>query len=210
MFRFPPLPQHGETESRRHMLASLIHCKPLLMIYLITAVIVTGHYTGYSYIEPFMAKIAGFGETTITLTLSLFGVAGLMGSFIMSRWFMRYPRALITMSSFGIPVIMLLLLPGATLAPASLAVLCILWGMGMTVYNIAFQNEIISLFPSDSAVPMSFYSGIFNLGIGAGAFVGGFVVDSGRLAHIGYIGGGISMCAAIYCLFLYLPRRRRA
>lgn len=208
MFKFPSLPREGEGESRKEMLADLIHCRPLLMIYLITAVIVTGHYTGYSYIEPFMAQIAGFSEQTITLTLSLFGVAGLAGSYIMGRWFMRYPKPLIIGSCFGLPLMMLLLYPLTHLAPASLALLCILWGICMTIYNIAFQNEIVALFPTDSAVPMSFYSGIFNLGIGAGAFVGGFAVDNGHLAHIGYIGGLISLSAAVYCLLLYIPTRK--
>ena len=86
--------------------------------------------------------------------------------------------------------------------------LCVGWGLCMTVYNIAFQNEIVTLFPRDSSVPMSFYSGIFNLGIGAGAFVGGIVTDHGLMAEIGYIGGAISLAAAIYCLRRYMPIRK--
>ena len=206
-FGFPPLPQADRSESRKAMLSSLVHCKPLLMIYLITAVIVTGHYTGYSYIEPFMAQVAGMKASAITVTLSLFGVAGLIGSYIMSRWFNRYSRRLIAGSCLTLPLMMLLLLPMTGIHPLLLSVICIFWGMAMTVYNIAFQNEIISLFPSDSAVPMSFYSGIFNLGIGAGAFVGGMIVDHDLIDEIGYIGGVIALAAATYTLFFYMPAR---
>ena len=87
---FPTLPQADGDVSRRQMLRSLVTCRPLIVIYIITAVIVTGHYTGYSYIEPFMIQIIGMTEEAVTLTLSLFGVAGLLGSYIMSRYYYRH------------------------------------------------------------------------------------------------------------------------
>ena len=176
------------------------------MIYIITAVIVTGHYTGYSYIEPFMYRVVHMQEQAITLTLSLFGIAGLLGSYIMSRYFPKYPRRIILSACFGMPVIMLLLLPVSWIHPGLLALLCILWGLAMTLYNIAFQNEIILFSPHNSAVAMSIYSGIFNLGIGSGAFVGGIVCEHGSMENIGYIGGMIALSAAIYALFRFIPR----
>lgn len=208
-FRFPSLPAEDDGGSRKAMVKSMWHCKPLLAIYLITAFIVTGHYTGYSYIEPFMAQIAGLGEKTITLTLSLFGVAGLLGSFVMSRWFNRRPILLTGIACMLVPTVMVILLPAVHIAPLLLAPLCIAWGLGITMFNIAFQNDIVSLFPNDSAVPMSLYSGIFNLGIGSGAMVGGIVWGNGLMAEIGYVGGGIALSAAVFCLSVYIPLRKR-
>ena len=205
---FPSIPRSGENESRMDMLRDILKCPPLMMIYFITAVIVTGHYTGYSYIEPFMDSVLHIEAKAITATLCLFGVAGLLGSFVMTRYFPRYPRQIIRISCLGLPVIMFLLLPLSSLSIWLMAVLCILWGLAITVYNISFQNEIIVLSPHNSAVAMSIYSGIFNLGIGAGAFVGGIACNNGLMADIGYIGGSISLAAALYCLFRYLPRRR--
>lgn len=206
--RFPSIPPPDADTSRRQLLKSLVTCRPLIVIYIITAVIVTGHYTGYSYIEPFMLQVIGMPEGAVTLTLSLFGVAGLMGSYIMSRYYYRYSSRLIMISCFGFPAVMALLLPAGHLSPILLAVLCVAWGLCMTIYNIAFQSEIVTLFPSDSAVPMSFYSGIFNLGIGAGAFVGGIVCNHSLMSCIGYIGGGITLAAAIYCCSRYMPMRK--
>ena len=205
--RFPTIPAPDATASRRQLLRGLLTGRPLLVIYIITAVIVTGHYTGYSYIEPFMLQIIGMPEGAVTITLSLFGVAGLAGSYIMSRYYYRHSARLIRLSCLGFPVVMALLLPAGHLSPLLLAILCIAWGLCMTIYNIAFQSEIVTLFPADSAVPMSFYSGIFNLGIGAGAFVGGIVCDHGLMSQIGYIGAGITLAAAIYCLLRYMPMR---
>lgn len=204
----PSLPQNDASESRKNILKDVLCCRPLLMIYIITAVIVTGHYTGYSYIEPFMYRVVHMQEQAITLTLSLFGIAGLLGSYIMSRYFPKYPRRIILSACFGMPVIMLLLLPVSWIHPGLLALLCILWGLAMTLYNIAFQNEIILFSPHNSAVAMSIYSGIFNLGIGSGAFVGGIVCEHGSMENIGYIGGMIALSAAIYALFRFIPRMK--
>lgn len=88
------------------------------------------------------------------------------------------------------------------------AVLCIIWGMAITVYNIAFQHEILITFPENSSVAMSLYSGIFNLGIGAGAYIGGVICDHALLAEIGYIGAAIALAASTYILFRYLPSKR--
>lgn len=209
LFRFfPHIPRSSDDESRRKMFKDVVGNRSLLMVYFITAVIVTGHYTGYSYVEPFMDRIVHMQPKAITLTLALFGVAGLFGSALMTRYFSRYPRRIISTTCVCLPLMLFLLLPVAGFSLWLLAGLCILWGMAMTVYNIAFQNEIIVLAPHNSAVAMSLYSGIFNLGIGGGAFVGGLVCDHGMMADIGFVGGAIALVASIYAIFRYLPLRR--
>lgn len=49
--------------------------------------------------------------------------------------------------------------------------LCICWGLAITIFNLVFQSEIIRLAPEATAIAMSVYSGIYNVGIGAGALV---------------------------------------
>lgn len=202
-WRFPTLERQADIPSRKALAAQIFHCRPLLVIYFTTAVIVTGHYTGYSYIEPFMIQVVKMPAQAITLTLSLFGVAGLLGSAITTKWYQGHPRLLIRAACFAIPCVMMLLLPGSGVSPYLLGALCIVWGIAMTVFNISFQNEILILFPTDSAVPMSLYSGIFNLGIGAGAAVGAMVVDHNLLPYTGLVGGAIAIIAATACTVLY-------
>lgn len=201
----PPLPQDSDGESRGTILRHILDCRPLLMIYIITAVIVTGHYTGYSYIEPFLDRVTHMDPGVITMTLSLFGVAGLTGSLLMARWFSRYPRKIIFAACFSIPVSLFLLFPLSWQSPWLVAILCVIWGLAITVFNIAFQNEIIIFSPHHSAVAMSIYSGIFNLGIGMGALVGGIVCDHSVIDYIGIVGGTIALAAAIYMYFRLLP-----
>ena len=207
-FTLPHMPQATADESRKDIIRSVAKNKVLLTIYLITVVFVTGHYTGYSYIEPFMDSIVGMEPKAITLTLSLFGVAGLIGSAFMTRYFPRHPKAVVATVCISLPAVLLVLLPVSMLNVWLLALLCVVWGLAMTMFNIAFQNEIIIFAGKTQAVAMSIYSGIFNLGIGMGAFVGGIVCESGRMDCIGYVGGTIALCAAVYTLFRFLPRAR--
>ena len=79
----PKTPSDSSISLRK--LPALIKSPVLLNIYLITVIAVTGHFTAYSYIEPFLAHAAGFSETWITVALTIFGFAGLLGSFLFSK-----------------------------------------------------------------------------------------------------------------------------
>ena len=79
---------------------------------------------------------------------------------------------------------------------------CVLWGMAVTAFNVAFQAETIKAVPEEaSAVAMSLFSGIFNLGIGCGTWLGGTVCNQLSIANIGYAGGIIGVGSVV----LYLP-----
>ena len=52
---------------------------------------------------------------------------------------------------------------------------------------------------------MSVYSGIYNIGIGTGALVGGIVVTHAGIENIGYFGGSIAAIAALFCLIFVVP-----
>ena len=59
-------------------------------------------------------------------------------------------------------------------------------------------------------VAMSAYSGIFNIGIGAGTWVGGMVVSGGGIADVGFVGAAIGVVAGLVCSFQLVPAIRRA
>lgn len=204
----PHMPQNNSDSRRKDMLSEVMHNRELWMIYFITAVIVTGYYTGYSYIEPFLQQVVGMSPDNTTITLSLLGVAGLFASGIMSRWFGKYPHVIVLTASLAIPVCLLLMLPSSWLTPWAVAPLCMVWALSLTMFNIAFQNEIILFAPDNQAVAMSIYSGIFNLGIGGGAFVGGIVCHNNAMFAIGYVGGLIALIAAVFCAIKFVPRMR--
>ena len=171
-------------------LPSLFATPALRDIYLVTALFATAHFTCYSYIEPFLQQVAGFSDNLITLTLVLYGAAGVVGSTLFSRAYTRLRFPLMRMAVIGVASAMGVLLL-ASLNSAAVAA-CALWGAFYTAYNVVFQSEVLANSSEESsAVAMSAYSGIFNLGIGSGTWVGGMVVSTAGIADVG-IAGAIS------------------
>ena len=198
----PKMPGDGSISLRK--LPALIKSPALLSIYLVTVIAITGHFTGYSYIEPFLGQVAGLGSNWITIVLTIFGVVGLAGSWIFSRCYDRYRRRFIQFAVAGI-CIFLLLLHVAALNPVTAVILCVFWGFAINFYNLSFQSEIIRNAPKGTAVAMSIYSGIYNIGIGGGALIGGYVCSGISISCIGYVGGAIALVAAIICFRKMLP-----
>lgn len=198
----PKVPGDGSMSLRK--LPALIKSPALLSIYLVTVIAITGHFTGYSYIEPFLAQVAGMGSTWITAVLTVYGIVGLAGSWIFSRWYDRHRKAFLAFAVCGISLF-LLLLQAAALNTATIVILCIFWGFAINFYNLSFQSEIIQNAPQGTAVAMSIYSGIYNIGIGAGALIGGYVCSGISISYIGYAGGVIAVVAAVICLKKLIP-----
>ncbi|KUE73721.1 hypothetical protein AUQ37_08060 [Candidatus Methanomethylophilus sp. 1R26] len=80
---FPRVENPGTFTVRR--LPEIFRNRVLMGIYLVIAVYVTGYYTAYSYIEPFMLQTAGMSENMITVALIIFGLAGLIGSVLFTK-----------------------------------------------------------------------------------------------------------------------------
>ena len=185
-------------------LPGLIKSPALLGIFLLTLVTITGHFTAYSYIEPFLGQTAGFSDTAITIILAMFGVVGIIGSFIFSGHYNRTPKPFMLMAVAGLCVFLLLLHP-ASFNRITAVLLCILWGFAINSYNLTFQTEIIRNAPNGTSVAMSIYSGIYNIGIGTGALIGGSVCSGIGIPYIGYIGGAIALVATIYFIRKLMP-----
>lgn len=189
-------------------LPALIKRPVLIGIYLLTVITITGHFTVYSYIEPFLGQVAGLSGQTITLVLSLFGVMGIIGSFLFSRYYDRHRFLFIRFAVTGICVFIFLLAVAAATPLAAIAV-CVFWGLAINFYNLAFQSEIIQNVPHGTSIAMSIYSGIYNVGIGAGALVGGTVCTHLGVSSVCYVGGVIGIVAALYCAFRFIPVLRK-
>ena len=73
-------------------LPSLVKNPVLLSLFVGTAVIATAYYTGYSYVEPYLQQIGGLSDEAITTSLMMFGVAGVIGSFLFARFYVGKRR----------------------------------------------------------------------------------------------------------------------
>lgn len=191
---FPAMPS---TQSVRFKsLPTLLSNKSLRKIYLLTALFITGQFTAYSYIEPFLAQ-NGVSESAITTILVLFGCSGIVASVVFSRYYDTHHITFVNLSLFGVAISLLMLYFSAFYLPFVVVVI-IFWGFAIACFNVVFQSQTINLAPNASAVAMSMYSGIYNVGIGGGALVGGIVSEDLGVSFVGFVGGAIALVACVY------------
>lgn len=203
LFSFPKMP--GGRCLSLHRLP-LLFKKPMLQgLYIVTLVIVTAYYSSYSYIEPFLFQIAKFNENMITITLIIFGASGIIGSLIFSLFYNKYQKYFFVASIAFIMLVLFLLTPVSS-NWLLMIFICALWGMVVTAYNVSGQAAIINAAPAGAShVAMSIYSGLYNLGIGTGSWLGGLITTNISISYLGYIGGVIALAGVLYCLYKIVP-----
>ncbi|MEA4916390.1 MAG: hypothetical protein VB073_02520 [Proteiniphilum sp.] len=191
-------------------LPKLVKRPALMGIYLLTVIMITAHFTGYTYIEPFMINIAGLDEKVATIVLLIFGAAGIGGSLLFSRY--NEKRSLFLMGTSLICVsISLSLMYSLGINTYTIFLLCIFWGITFMILNLVLQDTVMKVAPDATAVAVSIYSGIYNVGIGSGALVGGTVSTHAGTQYVGLVGFLISILAiSIYFLVIrrYLKEKK--
>lgn len=195
-FVLPKVPSRGRFSL--HKLPALLKQPLLKGFYILSFMVATSYYTGYSYIEPFLKQVGGIADGRITMILMVFGGAGILGSLSFSRYYSRNPYRFLNAVICGIAACLLLMRLSA-FTSLSAFFLCAVWGISVTAFNVALQAEIIEESPQDAtAVSMSVFSGIFNFGIACGTLVGGAVCTYASISYIGYAGGLLAIIGLFY------------
>lgn len=195
LFVFPKI-ENSESFSVSQ-LPELFKNSKLMIIYMITFLFATGYYTAYSYVEPFLQKIAGFSSNLVTITLMLFGIAGLLGSYLFSKFYEEHHFVFVQTVLFGFVGALTILYP-ASINMYTIILVCAIWGIASMAFQVCFQAEIIGcVSTAASSVAMAIFSAIFNLGIGSGTGLGGMVYTNISLKYVGFVGAVIVLVAAI-------------
>ncbi len=194
---FPRIP--GAKPFGLKQLPDILRNKALAGIFIVTALYAMGYYTGYSYIEPFLLQVGGFTEVAVTGALVFFGLAGIAGSALCTKWYSRHRISFAVAVVAGV-VLSLAALRLAAFSLVGVVIVCFVWGLAGACYSIVYQAEIIN-FASDGeqTVAMALFSGIFNFGIGFGSFIGGGVCTYAGVGFVGYAGAFIALVALTYC-----------
>lgn len=175
---------------------------PLMGIFILTVIAVTAHFTAYSYIEPFVVDIAHLDQNFATLILLIFGGAGIIGSVLFSRYSPKMPTSFL-FSALILLTLCLALFMASSQNITAFIVLIVFWGIGFMCIGLGMQVKVIDLAPDATDIAMSIYSGIFNIGIGAGALLGNQVILHTGIINIGYAGTILSVIAVTFCGFIF-------
>ncbi|MGO2341541.1 sugar transporter [Vibrio litoralis] len=171
--------------------------KPVLIgAYLFTFLVFTAHYTSYSYIEPFMHQVGQANSYFTTFLLLLFGGAGIVGSVMFGIWGEKHNTPML-LGSGVLLVICMLLLSLVAQSTWGISGLIFVWGVVMMLVPVTMQVKVFNIDNDAFEVIMSMYSGIINLGIGAGALLGGKVILNLGLPNVGYVASAIGLVSML-------------
>ena len=177
-------------------LPDILKNTPLLLVYLMIILIVTAHFTAYSYIEPFMLNMVNFSANSATWILLMFGLAGIVASILFGRYYERMERSFLWLAMMAIALGLSALFLLSDMR-ALWVINAFLWGIGATTISLVLQIQVLRLAPKATDVAMSLFSGIFNIGIGGGALLGGIVIAQMSLIHIGHVGAAVALLAML-------------
>lgn len=175
--------------------------RPLLIgLYATTVIIVSAHFTAYTYIEPFMVQIGELDPNLATIILLVFGVSGITASVIFNRLYRFGPTQFISGAMILLAISLTFMLASASYT-ATMFTLAFIWGIGISCIGLALQMRVLQLAPDATDVASAIYSGIFNAGIGAGALFGNQITRHIGLEYIGFSGAALAMIALSIFVF---------
>ncbi|WP_367103702.1 sugar transporter [uncultured Psychrobacter sp.] len=175
---------------------------PLLVcLYLFCFIVFTADYAAYTYIEPFMNRVGSVSENQVTFILLLFGGAGLIGSYIFSRWSERSSTMMMLVSTVLILVAMMMMLWTVT-SIWLFSITTLVWGTAMILLMLTIQSKVIEIDINAQDMVMAMFSGIINFGIGAGALIGGYAVTYISLSSVGFVGAAVAFLALLLMIFM--------
>ncbi|MFF3665889.1 MFS transporter [Microtetraspora malaysiensis] len=161
---------------------------------LATFLIVTGHFSAYTFISPVLQELSGIDEHLIGPLLFGFGMAGIAGNFIAGATVVkRLHRTVLSIAAaLGVTV---LLYPVAGLTTVGGVTLLVVWGLAYGGVSTSLQTWMIKAAPQAVEEASALWVAVFNLSIGLGALAGGAIVDALSLQGILWLAGVLLLAA---------------
>jgi predicted MFS family arabinose efflux permease len=163
---------------------------PVLMaMVLVTALAGAGQFTLFSYIAPYFKTMIGASSNEVTLLFIWFGVFGVVGNALASRYVDRFGPDRAVAFSLVLMAVSLLAFPWATNGILA-AVVLVPWALACFSTQSLQQARLGAAAPALAPALMALNSSAIYLGQAAGASSGGWLIDHGGYAPLNWLGLG--------------------
>lgn len=181
--------------------------KPNVIIGLaLTLLIVTGHFSAYTFVRPVLQEISQFSDASIGALLLIYGVFGILGNFVLGFTIQKFLWQTLFSIAFLLSVTLLLFLFFGDFLYLNI-VLFLIWGFAYGGVSVSLMTWMIRSAPTQLELAAAFNVAVFNLSIGLGAFAGGLIYDGIGL-WLNLIFASVLTCIAVIVVFL--NRRKQA
>lgn len=178
----------------RGAMSAVLQSGPLLAIFGITALVVTGNFLAYTYITPYLEHVAGQSAGQIGLLLLVYGVAGVIANFAIGPFAASAPRS----SLAGVTALLALSLACMNAAAAQHSAIFIAlagWGAAYGALPVLLQTVVFkeaARIAGGADAATSINVSIFNAAIGLGSLLGGVVINLSGPQPIPYLAAGFA------------------
>ncbi|MCK7642325.1 MFS transporter [Corynebacterium antarcticum] len=184
-----------------------------------TLILVTAHFTAYTYASPLLQDLGGVPVTGISTQLFVFGIAGLAGNFLAGPMMKRSLDATVVIIPAGV-VTALLAFALFVGSPLSAGLVMLAWGLFGGAISVVSQAWVLRAADDNAEAGSGLNSGAFNIGIASGAFLGGQAGEhplplftggtSGGSETILLVAGlGVAAACALAVAGAHVTRKRR-
>jgi DHA1 family L-arabinose/isopropyl-beta-D-thiogalactopyranoside export protein-like MFS transporter/DHA1 family inner membrane transport protein len=157
---------------------------------------VAGFLTFNTYVTPFLLDVSGFQRSALGPILLACGLGGLAGTLVIGR--------ILDRDSWAAVVLPLALVGAALLGLYSLGhqqaptvLLIALVGMAFSMLAIGILNRTLEVAPGSTDLASAGTNAAFNVGIAAGALIGGGLLDSTGVRSVALVGGLLAVVALV-------------
>jgi MFS transporter, DHA1 family, inner membrane transport protein len=165
-----------------------------LSIVATTAMAITGAFTAFTYISPFLTEVSGFADSSIGPLLLLRGVAGLAAVFAVGYVVDRHGWLTMT----GLVGLQVLALGGQYAfgtSPVATVITVSVSGFTLAGLPATLGSRVLRYAPGPSDMASAGTSTAFNVGITAGAFLGGALLSGAGVRSTALVGAMLSLGA---------------
>ncbi|MGR6920422.1 MFS transporter [[Actinomadura] parvosata] len=166
----------------------------------------TGAFTGYTYVVAFLGEVSGFSPGSVSVLFVVFGVACLAGVSVTGAVLDRFPQgALVAAVATQAAGLLGLYALGAHQGAA--VVFLVLTGGALGPVFMTTQNAMLSCAPGRTDLALAANSGAYNVGIAAGAALGGLILPLAGVRGT-FLAGGLLTVASCAVLLRTASRDR--
>lgn len=156
----------------------------------------TGQFTVYTYIVPFLVGSMALDKPTISLVLLVYGGGGILGALLGGRAADRWPGPATFVAFLLLHALALVLLPFATGGLPLLLGAVVFWCVFNMAPGPAIQKYLVELSPDTAAIQISLNTSAIQLGVALGAFIGAILVDQVAVRALPWWGAALILGAA--------------
>lgn len=182
----------------------------IVLICTITMILMAGHNIFYTYIVPYFTEINGFAPESVSLLLLTYGVAGVIGLFLVGVFGSRFPRAGL-LGGVALAVLAVLAIGLLPTVWGVVIVALVIWGAALGGTPALLQTRMLHTASRRLRdVSIAYMTTSFNVGIGGGALLGSLLLDSKGLQPLPFAGAAVILCAVLLIVVSERVIRRRA